>query len=106
MSNDDYKALLAKMIADPDTANDTASAIIAEIEKDATAANEFAEAARKEVQEKDDKIKALESDINKYKAQEFLGTMGNQNAEPFDPIKNAVDIAATIINPHYNEKEK
>lgn len=105
MTSDEYKGLLAKMIAEPDTANDTASAILAEIEKDAKTASDFTDEAKKEATEKDEKIKALETEVNHYKAQEFLGTMGEQQTAPFDPVQNAVDIAAKIINPHYKEKE-
>lgn len=106
MTSDEYKGLLAKMIAEPDTAQDTANAIIDEIAKDAKASSDFAETAKKESEEKDAKIGALESEVNRYKAQEFLGTMGQQNTEPFDPVQAAADIAATIINPHYKKEGK
>lgn len=98
MTNDDYKALLAKIIAEPDTAQDTATAIMKEIEADAKTASDFQETAKKDAEDKDAKIKDLEAQVNHYKAQEFLGTMGQQS-KPFDPIQNAVDIASTIINP-------
>lgn len=105
MKNEEYKALLASMIADPDKANDVANTILTEIGKDADAAATAAEEAKKLNEGLAAKNKELTDSVNKYKVREFMGTMG-QPEKPYDPIQAAVDIAAKIINPHYGEKEK
>lgn len=72
MTTEEYKGLLAKMIAEPDTANDTANAILEEIAKDF----QYIATAKDTITANEEKIKDLTSKVNSYKAREFLGTFG------------------------------
>lgn len=105
MKNEEYKALLASMIAEPDKANDVANTILTEIGKDADAANTTLSEAKKLNEELTAKNKELTDSVNKYKAQEFLGTV-SQPKEPLDPLKEAVRIASYVINPYHEKEDK
>lgn len=87
MTKEEYKGLLAKMIAEPDTANDTANSILEEIEKDFTVTEE----AKKQIAAKDDQIKTLTSTVNSYKAREFLGTFGGDPKKEDPPKEKGID---------------
>lgn len=87
MTQEEYKGLLAKMIADPDTASDTANSILEEIGKDFAVTGE----AKKQLAEKDDKIKTLTSQVNSYKAREFLGTFGGDAPKEEPPKERGID---------------
>lgn len=78
MTTEEYKGLLAKMIAEPDTANDTAHSILEEIEKDF----QYINTAKDTITANEEKIKDLTSKVNSYKAREFLGVFGKPEEKP------------------------
>lgn len=94
MTSEEYKGLLAKMIAEPDTANDTATAILAEIDKDFA----YLSTAKTQIAAGEEKIKDLETKVNGYKAREFLNTFGKPGGEGTDETKpvNGIDWDALL----------
>ena len=99
MTIDECKTLLASMISDPDSASSIADNIISELQSDEEKRNKETEALNA-------KVADLTKTVNSYKAREFLGTLGNQKNEPYDPIKEAVKIASKIINPNGEGEDK
>lgn len=105
MKLEEYKALLAQMIAEPDKAKDTADSIFAEMEKDEKARVDEDNAIKEEAAKNTAKIADLTSEINKMKAQQFLGTIGKPEEKP-DPKEEAARILSYIINPPKQEDKK
>lgn len=106
MTNEEYKAKLALMISDPDNAQSVASGILDDIAKDRKEYEDAATVSKTNADALSAKIKELTAQVNKYKAAEFMGSLGAGNPEPFDPVANAINIAAKVINPHYGEEDK
>lgn len=88
MTSEEYKGLLAKMIAEPDTAQDTATAILEEIGKDFA----YLATAKDQIAAGEQKVKDLESKVNRYKAREFLSTFGKPEGEGSDEKKDVSGI--------------
>lgn len=88
MTSEDYKGLLAKMIAEPDTAQDTAKSILDEIDKDFA----FLATAKTQISSSEEKIKDLETKVNSYKAKEFLSTFGKPGGDGTDETKPVTGI--------------
>lgn len=106
MTIDEYRGLMAQIIADPSQAETIGGTLIDEITKDNEAHLAEMEEAKTELETANKSVKDLTDSVNKYKAKEFMGAIGKPEEKPFNPLQNAVDIAAKIINPHYGEKEK
>lgn len=105
MTNDEYKGLLASMIAEPDKANDTAKQVLEAIAADAKANADAQAEIRKQYAEQKTQLDALTKQVNEYKAKEFLGSVGGGgDPEPYDPIAEAVKIAQQVINPAKGDK--
>ena len=106
MTIDECRTLLASMISDPDSASSIADNIISELQSDEEKRNKETEDKKTETGALNAKVADLTKQVNSYKAREFLGTLGNQKSEPYDPIKEAVKIASKIINPNGEGEDK
>lgn len=104
MKSEEYKALLAKMIADPDTAQETAGSIMEEIDKDFA----YIATAKDTITKGEEKIKDLTTQVNAYKAREFLGTFGKpeEKEEEEKPKQRGIDWDAILKDAEVNTDGK
>lgn len=103
MTHDEYNNLLAKMIAEPDSAPDTAKSILEAIDNDTTMSKEATDKATADYADLEAKYKDIEKKYNAERAKNFLGERGNVNQEK--TLDETVDdIIKSIINPKKEDK--